>query len=112
MLTAKDKVAIHKKIKMLLHAGRDCMRNRKEDTVNVAFSCNNPYYAEAFEMMRALVILGHGKFGAINKNDNVNYWFNEICQEVLKEENFGGSNQCDICYEKYRKDTARKFRGF
>ena len=34
-------------------------------------------------------------------------WFDRLAEEVLQEENFGGSNKCDFCREHYGKDTRR-----
>jgi hypothetical protein len=35
-------------------------------------------------------------------------WLCKLENEVLEEENFGGSNECDFCYETYGKDSVRK----
>lgn len=100
---------IKTEIKMLLHASRDCMRNRKEyDTTKIRFSVNDSYYGEAFGMLRTIQILGCGKFGAVNDPKTLNFWFAEIEDEVLQEENFNGSHECEHCYNKYGKDDVRK----
>jgi hypothetical protein len=111
-------------IKAILHASRDCLRNQKRlDTSKVSFSANDGYYGEAFGVMRGLQILGYGYFGSSNLDavveaqshyrignvtspeQNLKWWFSNIEQEVLEEENFKGDHHCDHCMDKYRKDT-------
>lgn len=106
---SKDKMnKVRETIKMLLHAGYDGKRNRKEPIGRL--HCNDPYYSEAFGMLRTLEIFDLGKFGAVNVPGTLNHWFAEIQDEVEKEEGFGGNNQCDICFEKYGKDFVRTRR--
>lgn len=117
----KDKIAAE--AKMMLHAHRDCLRNRwdsknwnpafvpsqhDQDNPNIGmtFDCREGYYGEAFGLLRAMVVLGFSKFGAVNIDGNVNSWMYELEQEVLKEENFGTSNECDWCLKRYGRDGA------
>lgn len=124
-LTEEQRFDIVADVKIMLHASRDCLRNRwdwndsgrrERDPSKVSFVVADGYYGEAFGMMRALVALGYGYFGPDNCDDqgragiNVKRWFSELCEEVLKEENFGGSNECDYCREKYGKDGAGRKR--
>lgn len=112
-LNKKQEKAIEDEIKMMLHAHRDCLRNQKVDTTKVTFNVNDGYYGEAFGILRALQVLGYGKFGAMNVCDNehpkwsLNWWMYNIEREVLAEENFNGNNMCDHCCEKYGKDAVR-----
>ncbi len=98
-------------IKHLLHASRDCLRNQGNDTTNVTFFCTDSYYAEAFGMLRALAVLGYGTiYGANNTpatKTNFKWWFDQLQQDVLNEENYGGSNECNFCYERWSKDSVR-----
>lgn len=104
------KRALEAEIKMMLHAHRDCLRNQKVDTLRIQFDCRDGYYGEAFGILRALVVMGYGKFGAVNRNDTLNYWFANLQKEVLKEEGFDTDHQCDHCYERYGKDDVRSKR--
>jgi hypothetical protein len=105
---------IEKTLKSILHAGRDGMRNRGEDTTVQAFDSSDGYYGEAFGIMHCLSLIGHGKInGAVNtpKNkSNLQWWFSDLVRQVLTEENFkgygDGSNKCNHCLEKYKKDGA------
>lgn len=106
-LSEKHEQAIKNEIKLMLHAHRDCLRNRCVDTSKETFDCRDGYYGEAFGVIRALQVLGYGNFGAVNTpqvKTNLLWWFEEICQEVLREENFGGNNNCVHCLERYGKD--------
>jgi hypothetical protein len=104
-------------VKRCLHAGRDWMRNRKMNTITVPFDMNDPYYGEAFGIMRALEVLGYGEFKSDNVPNsiyprwNLKWWFARLGDEVLKEENFDDlsptGNQCDHCLEAYGKDAVR-----
>jgi hypothetical protein len=98
---------VREAIKALLHAHRDCLRNQGVDTTKVRFDCRDGYYGEAFGILRMLRILGHGDFGPVNVPGNLSYLMRELEDEVLVEENFGGSNRCDHCFERWHKDAAR-----
>ncbi len=106
--------AVKNEIKMTLHASRDCLRNQGTDTTKIRFSVNDPYYGEAFGILRALSVLGYGQvFGAVNTPEdrtNFQWWFHEIQEEVLREENYHGNNQCDHCFERYGNDGVRNRR--
>ncbi len=105
---------VEHEVRMLLHAGRDCMRNQQRDTTKCGFDVNNPYYAEAFGIMRALSLLNYGTLGSSNVPDptyprwNLRWWLEEIAQAVLKEEGFEGNNKCDYCFLTYGKDAVRR----
>lgn len=106
-------LAIEKEIKMMLHASRDCLRNKKVDTIKIPFDVSDGYQGEAFGVMRGLQVLGYGYFGAVNRphevhsNWNLKWWFAEIEQQVLAEENWNGSHECEHCFAKYGKDDVR-----
>ena len=60
--------------------------------------------------MRGLALLGYGTInGPINIDSygNLRYWFCNLEKEVLAEENFEGSGDCDYCFERYGKDDVR-----
>ena len=105
---------VEKEVKMMLHAHRDCLRNRGIDTTSTSYDVRDGYYGEAFGVMRGLQALGYGTLrGAVNVDEpnNLRFWFDKLAQEVLEEENYNGSNECNICLEKYGKDGAgRKMR--
>ena len=79
--------------------------------------------------MRGLKVLGYGYFGSDNldafeegtsgehaRYHNLKWWFTQLCDEVLKEENFSydskknTTNECEHCYWKYGKDAKRRKR--
>lgn len=109
-LTEQHIQAIEAEVKMMLHASRDAMRNRGEDTLKYRFDCRDGYYGEAFGIMRTLAVLGYGRIdGAVNTPEdrtNLKWWFGELEREVLKEENFEGSRKCAHCMERYGKDDS------
>lgn len=123
-ISNKLKEEIEAEVKMMLHASRDCMRNRNEyDSKKTPFVAWDGYYGEAFGVMRGLKVLGYGGFGSVNlhglrdsntkdrasqQEHNLSFWFREIESKVLAEENFEGNHQCDYCLEKFRKDDVRK----
>ncbi len=120
-ISDEQKVALEERIKRFLHAGRDCMRNRQDtdldyNPADVGFNIRSAYYGEAWGIAHAVVALGWGFYGAVNHNDfagcaiNVSVWMGKLEREVLAEENFGGSNKCDICVERYGKDGAGRTR--
>jgi hypothetical protein len=110
-------------IKMMLHAHRDCLRNRwqgnqmalecgrtpshKEyDPRKVRFDISDGYYGEAFGVLRAIAVLGYGAFGPVNHNHNLNALMYELEKEVLEEEGFDTDHTCTYCMERYRKDDS------
>ncbi len=115
-------IDVESEIKAILHAGRDCYRNQGRDTIRMPWDVGNGYYGEAFGIMRALHIQGYGYFGSHNLSaiaesprkihsitqdqQNLNWWFSELCREVLEEEGFDGDHRCEYCLEKYKKDDA------
>lgn len=107
------RTAVGEKIKRLLHAHRDCLRNRGQDTSKISFNMNDGWYGEAFGMIRCLDTLGFGVLVAnihTPKEDDLEAWFRDLEEEVLKEENFGGSNECDFCLATWGKDGAGRKR--
>lgn len=110
-LTEEQYARVEGEIKSLLHAHRDCLRNRGEDTSDIQFDARDGYYGEAFGVMRGLRLLGFGDWGPANVPGNLKSWFSDLCDQVLEEENFGGSNECDHCLEKWGKDGAGRCRG-
>lgn len=109
-LTADTKAKIEAEMVMILHAHRDCLRNRGRDTGGFTFDINDGYYGEAVGIMRALKVLGLGDFGAVNKPGNLSSWLSDLERRVLAEENFGGSNECDYCLKRFGKDGAGRKR--
>lgn len=114
-LINKQRIAIEAEVKMMLHAHRDCLRNRflhngaKHDPKHIRFVIDDGYFGEAFGIMRTLQVLNYGFFGAVNtptEFTNLRWWFAQLEQEVLREENFGGSGECDWCLNHYGKDDA------
>jgi len=116
---------IEGEVKALLHCHRDTLRNKKVDTTKVTFDCRDGYYGEAFGIMRGLVLLGYGYFGSNNLNafedchnnwdmkqkvsqdiHNVTWWFDQLEDEVLEEENYKKSGVCEYCYGRYKKDDS------
>jgi hypothetical protein len=111
-LSHPEKVRTAEAVKGMLHASRDCMRNQGKDTARVPFDSHDGYYAEAFGIMRGLAVLHYGYLGSNNLPDqtvphrNLKWWFNQLEEEVLKEEGFGTDHRCKYCHHKYGKDTA------
>lgn len=119
-LTDSQRSDVESTVKMLLHAGRDCMRNRKEDTSKYFLDFNNPYYCEAFGIMRGLACLGYGDcmgpsnipgqwYPKDNPHSNLKWWLDQIEKEVMREENWSLNSvgDCDYCYERYGKCDIR-----
>lgn len=114
-LNSEQEKAIETEVKMMLHAHRDCLRNQGVDTTKIPFDCRDGFFGETFGIMRTLHVLGYGEYGADNVPHkvypkwNLKWWFSQLEEEVLyREENYKGSNECDHCFEKYRKDAVRK----
>lgn len=116
ILKPDERQRVVQEIKMLLHASRDCARTIfSVDTNKQRFDVTDGYYGEAFGILRGLSLLGYGSFGAVNtpeEESNFSWWMHKLEDEVLVEENFGGSNECDHCLEKYHKDGAGRRRPF
>jgi hypothetical protein len=105
---------IESEVKMMLHAARDCMRNQgKYDTKEVTFDVTDGYYGEAFGVMRGLQVLGYGEFQSsniphpISRRWNLRWWFAQLEQAVLDEENFKTTHECAHCFDKWGHDDAR-----
>lgn len=105
-------------VKALLHAAWDAMRNRGEDARNLYIGPTDPYYCEAFGVMRAMHLMGYGYFGSSNLSgleernagvqpeQNLSWWFDQLQYEVREEEGFEDrSYRCEYCLERYKKDT-------
>jgi len=108
---------VETEVKMLLHASRDCLRNRGDDTTKITFRVQDGYYAEAFGVMRGLSIAGYGymtggKHSRFRRQPEhaLRKWFDRLTEQVLEDENYGGSNECDFCVEHYGKDGAGRRR--
>lgn len=118
-LTPDQEERIAKSIKMMLHAHRDCLRNRDEDTTKITFDCGDGYYGEAFGILRGLDVLGYGDvYGAVNsptEKRNFRWWLSQLEDEVLREEGFAGidgspgDNKCEYCFQHYGKDAVRPY---
>lgn len=115
-LDPKFERAIEEQVKDLLHASRDCLRNQGQNTSKITFNYRNDYYAEAAGILRCLKILGYGYIalgGQPDKNipkRNIVWWFDYLQKQVLKEENFGKSNECNFCVRAWGKDGAGRTR--
>ena len=116
-MNEKQWAMVASEIKLMLHASRDCMRNRftgnrsrLRDPRRVRFDVNDGYYGEAFGILRGLALLGFGDIhGAVNTPQqrlNFRWWLKELESEVLAEENFGGSGVCEFCKAKWGKDDS------
>ena len=107
-----ERARIEAEIKMLLHASRDAQRNSGIDTTAARLSTKDPYYGEAFGIIRALHALGYGYLGAVNVKEpdrwNLTAWFYALKTAVLDEEHFGTTNECDWCLERYGRDAVRE----
>lgn len=110
------KVKLEEEIKRILHAQRDCMRNLHEDTTQHKWCCSpqhacGTYDAETFGILRALQVMGLGQISkSTHHSDDLSTWREGLMEEVLKEENFGGSNECDFCLKTWGKDGAGRKR--
>jgi hypothetical protein len=113
-LTDSIKSRVIEEVKTMLHAHRDCLRNRGQDTKKIAFDCRDGYYGEAFGVMRGLQVLGYGKFESDNldglhygfeqREQNLKWWFRQIEDEVLNEEGYhNGTHFCPCCKARYGK---------
>ena len=109
---------------MMLHASRDAMRNRGEDTLKWRFVATDGQYGEAFGIMRCLAVLGYGYYGSSNLHalredsrdhkvnnvtqeiQNLKWWFCQIEQSVIEAEGFNGDHRCEHCLDRYKKDDA------
>jgi hypothetical protein len=60
------KIKVAGEIKACLHASRDAMRIRGEDTLNNKFYASDAYFSEGFGIMRALKLQRYGYFGSSN----------------------------------------------
>jgi hypothetical protein len=115
-LSPTSEAAVEAEVKMLLHAHRDCLRNRGDNTARITFNCTEGYYGEAFGVLRGLKVLGFGEFGSVNMPHplfakwNLKWWFTQLEQEVLEEENYKTTQECDYCLEHYGKDGAGRNR--
>jgi len=104
----------------LLHASRDSLRIGGVDTSQVRFDCRDGYAGEAFGVMRGLEMLGYGRFGSVNMNGlednstrykakqpehNLRWWFSNLEDEVLEEENYKGDGYCEYCRSRHYSDT-------
>ncbi len=108
---------IEREVTLMLHAGRDWMRNRKMDTTDLTFDVNDPYRGEAFGILRGLQVLGYGEFGSDNVPNsiharwNLKWWYRQLEERCLDDENWGDrgltNNECDHCLERYGKDAVR-----
>ena len=95
VLVESRRSAIADEVKMMLHAHRDCLRNLGVDTKTIRFDCRDGYYGEAFGVMRALSVLGYGRFGAVNlpeEYSNLRWWF--------------AADKCDAALERAKKAEA------
>ncbi|TAL45548.1 MAG: hypothetical protein EPN91_01955, partial [Salinibacterium sp.] len=80
---------IESEVSMLLHAHRDCLRNRHIDTTVTSYDCRDGWYGEAFGVLRGVAVLGYGEFGSDNVPNsihsiwNLKWWFAQIKDRVL-----------------------------
>ena len=125
-LSKRNKQRIVNEIKLMLAAHRECLWTRWVECSHpqavdpTVWRCvaNEGYHGEAFGIVRALVVLDYGYFGADginavedNRSDmpehNLKWWFNEILKEYLDEEGFFDKtcslDKCRELLDKYRK---------
>lgn len=107
-LKEEDHQKIAKEVEFLLHASRDCMRNQGIDTKLVPWNVGDGYYAEAFGIIRALIVLRYG-FRCDDEHDLMTF-FENIKDSVLITENFKGTNECDFCVAHFGKDGMGRTR--
>lgn len=104
ILSKGEEETVRNHIKLLLHAGYDCLRNRGEKP-GAKLTHTNEYYCEAFGIVASLEILNYNIM-----KENVQWklkpWLYDIMDEVEKEENLEGSLECDFCLLRYGKDYA------
>lgn len=113
-LNEKQHAAVECEVKLMLHASRDCMRTRYKAGLSVynpeqvRFLADDGYYGEAFGIMRGLVALGYGFFGADNGTEahNLKAWFSDLGRRVMGEEGWHGDNRCEFCLNYYGRDGA------
>lgn len=116
--------AVEAEIKMMLHASRDCLRNRYtfaarndencliglRDPRVIRFDATDSYYGEAFGILRGLALLGYGTIsGAVNvpaETQNFRWWLSQLENAVLAEEGYKGDGVCEYCMERYGKDDS------
>jgi len=88
-------------------------RRNRYDTRRVTSGIYDPYYCEAFGILRTLDILGYGSLHRPPENTyhDLRRWFEQLEKEVLKEEGFyDNTHKCDFCVEHYGKDGAGRTR--
>lgn len=104
VLKPKTKTKVEEHVKLFLREARRYMRDiEKLDVSKIDFTVNNPYYCEAFGIMRGLALLGYGFLGSVNldgtmdssayprgtiKEHNLRWWLERLKDEVLEEEGF------------------------
>ena len=83
-LTEKIITDIENEVILLL---LECIR-QEEEKKNYLWNTNNAYYAEAFGIMRGMVVLNYCYFGANNnpaEKQNAKWWFDH-CQSIAEKE--------------------------
>ena len=76
--------SIETKVFHLLCESAEVQLKNKQFIWNV----NEPYYAQAFGVMQALVVLNYCSHGANNtpaEKTNMNWWFDD-CKDIIREE--------------------------
>lgn len=106
-LTTEQVREIEEMVVRMLHAHRDCLRNQGKDTSKIPFDATDGYYGEAFGILRGISLLGHGDLirGGVNhpeKRSNLQWWFAQLQDRVLKEENYP-EGPCEVCKARYGK---------
>lgn len=120
-IPSEMQICVAANVKALLHAHRDELRNLDRNTEIIPFDCRSGYYGEAFGILRALEIQRFGYFGPVNRDgtqdigtdqpeQNLNWWFSQLQDEVLEEEGFRDkTGNCDYCRERWGKDDRVYF---
>lgn len=111
-MTEKQHKEFIRLVKLLLHACRDCMRTRKEDTRNFRFNVNDGYYGEVHGMFRALEVLEYNSgVEYYHYTNDLDAWKHELEKQVLDEEGFyTRTHRCDFCTQHFGKDGAGRTR--
>lgn len=89
------------------------------DPSKIRLDVNNPYYAEAFGILRGLQLLGYGYFGSCNDDGlqenrggrvpehNLKWWMGRLEDEVLAEDGFDDGTAS----ESWTQIVLKKYRG-
>jgi hypothetical protein len=78
---------------------------------NYMWNANNPYYAEAFGILRGLTAIGYTFFGASNtpeNKENAQWWFGECKTQAKMIKNEIGIEEALILYKNKCNNNSKK----